>query len=519
MVQRWAVTAIATVVALLPAASFAQTTQATQPAPTGPVLQLSMKQAEAMALESNLGLKGDRLGPDIAAENLAAARSVFIPAIESGFTRSSAERATSSVFEGGTATLTTKGLSGNARVRQSLPWYGSSYSVNYGVSRFESTDLFSKINPSLSSNLSINFVQPLWQGFKTDSLRMGVRSAEGRRAIADIQLEQQMVLMRVRVQNAYLNLINAVENLKVSQQNLEIARESLRNNRSRVEVGTMAPIIIIQAEAEVARNEESVILGEGQVSTAEDALRALIFDPSRPDYWQVKIEPTDSIQTQATEVNVDAAIATALANRSDLIIFKRQIEITDLNLRLLENQIHPSVNLIASYQASGSGGTLNNFDNSQFPPVLTSSVERGLGVTLAESFKNNLPSWSVGFQATYPLGKSGTEAQLAATRLERQRSQIDLREAELQVATDVRDAARQVTTGAKRVQVTQVAREAAQKQLDAEQKRFDLSLSTPFELQSRQRDLASAKVRELGAMIDYTRALIIFEAIQKAPVR
>jgi HAE1 family hydrophobic/amphiphilic exporter-1 len=390
--------------------------------------------------------------------------------------------------------------------------------VNYNVGRSESTDLFSRVNPTLSSSLSITFVQPLWEGFKTDGARFNVRSAERTRAIADIQLEQQMVLTRVRAQNAYLNLISAIENLKVAQQNLEMARESLRNNRSRVEVGTQPPIIIIQAEAEVASNEEGVIIRESQVATAEDALRALIFDPARPDYWQVKIEPTDSIQTQETEVNVEAAIATALANRSDLIIFKRQLEVSDLNIRLLQNQTNPTVDLVASYSASGTGGTLKNFSN-DFPPVLQSSVERGLGVTLADSFKNNLPSWSVGLQASYPIGKSGVEANLARARLERQRSEIDLREAELQIATDVRDAGRQVTTGAKRVQVTQVAREAAQRQLEAEQKRFDLGLSQTFELQSRQRDLAQARVRELAAIIDYTRALITFEAIQKAPVR
>jgi outer membrane protein len=515
MAQRLAVTAFATVLALLPAVTFAQTTQ---PAPAGPVLQLSMKQAEQMALESNLGLKGDRLGPDIASENLAAARSAFLPAVSSQFSRGSSESATSSVFEAGSSTLTTKNLGGSSRVQQTLPWYGSFYSVSFNVGRTESTDLYSRFNPRLSSSLQVQFVQPLWAGFKTDNARFNVKSAERTRSIADIQLEQQMVVMRFRVQNAYLNLVGAIENLKVSQQNLEMARESLRNNKSRVEVGTQAPIIIIQAEAEVASNEENVIIGESQVSTAGDALRALIFDPARPDYWQVNIEPTDSIQPQATEVNVEAAIANALANRSDLIIVKRQMEVQDLNINLLQNQVNPSVNLVGSYSASGTGGTLNNFSDG-FPPVLESSVQRGLAATLADSFKNNLPTWSVAVNASYPLGKSSVEAGLARARLEKQRSEIDLREAELQIATEVRDAGRQVTTNAKRVQVTQVARDAAQRQLEAEQRRFDLGLSSTFELQSRQRDLAQAKVRELRALIDYTRALSTFETIQKAPVR
>jgi outer membrane protein len=520
--QRRAATAIVIAqMAFVPTMAFGQqapVTPQTAPAAQGPVLQLSMKQAEQMALEANLGLKADRLSPDIATENLAAAKSAFLPLVSTNFSRGSQARPTSSAFEGSSASLTTKNLSGNTRVSQTLPWYGSFYQVTYSAGRTESTEQFARFNPTLSSSLSLTFVQPLLEGFKTDSARYSVRAAERNRAIADIQLEQQMVLMRVRVQNQYLSLISAIESLKVAQQNLELARESLRNNRSRVEVGTMAPIIIIQAEAEVASNEEGVIIGEGQIATAEDALRALIFDPARPDYWQVKIEPTDSIKSQPMEVNVDAAIANALASRSDLTIAKRQLEVTDLNLRVLENQTKPTVDLIGNYSAQGTGGTQNSYTN-DFPPVLQSSVQRGFATTLADSFKNNLPTWSVGVQASYPIGKSSTEAQLAIRQLEKQRAEITLRDAELQVTTDVRDAARQVTTGAKRVQVTQLAKDAAQKQLDAEQKKFDLGLSGIFELQSRQRDLANAKTRELQAIIAYSRALIIFEAIQKAPVR
>jgi len=520
--QRRAATAcVIAHMAFLPAMALAQQAPVipqSAPAPQGPVLQLSMKQAEQMALEANLGLKSDRLNPEIATENLAAARSAFIPIVQSSFSRASTTRATTSVFEGASSSLTTKNLSGSTQVSQLLPWYGSFFSVRYGAGRTESTEEFARFNPTLNSNLRVDFVQPLLEGFKTDNARNSVRTAERNRAIADMQLEQSMVLTRVQVQNAYLNLIGAIESLKVAQQNLELARESLRNNRSRVEVGTMAPIIIIQAEAEVASNEEGVIIGEGQIATAEDALRALIFDPSRPDYWQVKIEPTDPVQSQPIEVNVDAAIANALANRMDLIIVKRQIEVADLGIRLLQNQILPSVDLVANYQASGTGGTQNNYSN-DFPPVLQSSVERGLGSTLADVFKNSQPAWTLGISASYPIGKSSTEAQLARSRLEKQRAEIDLRDAELQVATAVRDAGRQVTTGAKRVQVTQLAKEAAQKQLDAEQKKFDLGLSGIFELQSRQRDLANAKTRELQAIIAYSRALIIFEAIQKAPVR
>ena len=498
---------------LLTAAASAQ-----QAPPASPVLPLSMAQAEAMALESNLGLKADRLGPDIASENLASARSAFIPALSSSFSRSSAERASTNVFEGSASSVTNKALSMSSTVSQQLPWFGAAFQVRWNAGRTESTEAFSRFNPTLNSGVNLAFTQPLLEGFKIDFSRAQVRTAERNRQIADVQLEQQIVVMRVQVQSAYLNLIGAIERLKVAEQNLELSRESLRNNMARVEVGTMAPIDVIEAEAEVAANEESAIVAESTVATAEDALRALIFEPTRPDYWQVSIQPTDTIQMQAVDVNVDAAITNALANRTDLIVARRQIENTDLNIDLLRNQILPAVDLNLNYSAAGTGGTQNNYSN-EFPPVLLSSSERGFGPVFGDPFRNTNPAWTIGLSVAYPLGKSSAEAALATRRLEKQRAEINLRDAELQVTTAVRDAGRQVSTNFKRVQVTQVAKQRAERQLEAEQKRFAVGLSTTFQLQSRQRDLARARINELQAIIDYSRSLITFEAIQKAPVR
>lgn len=504
---------------LVPSVSFAQQAPtAAQQAPAGPVLPLSMAQAETMALESNLGLKADRLGPDIASENLAAARAAFIPSLSSAFSRSSTERASTNVFEGSATSVTNKGISVSTTVSQLVPWYGGALQVRWNAGRNESTEAFSRFNPTLNSGINLSFSQPLVEGFKIDGARAQVRTSERNRQIADVQLEQQIVVTRVQVQGAYLNLIGAIERLKVAQQNLELARESLRNNISRVEVGTMAPIDVIEAEAEVARNEEAAIVAESSVATTQDALRALIFDPARPDYWQVQIQPTDTIQMQAVDVNVDAAIANALANRTDLIVARRQMENTDLSIELLRNQVLPSVDLQLNYSAQGTGGTQNNFSN-EFPPVLISSSERSLGAVLGDAFRNTNPAWTIGVNVGYPIGKSSTEASLATRRLEKQRAEIALRDGELQVTTAVRDAARQVSTNSKRVQVTQVAKQRAERQLEAEQKRFSVGLSTTFQLQQRQRDLAQARISELQAIIDYNRSLITFEAIQKAPVR
>ncbi len=133
-----------------------------------------------------------------------------------------------------------------------------------------------------------------------------------------MQLRQTLTQTSRVVRNAYFNLVNAIGQLQVAQKSLELAQTSLKNNQKKVELGTIAPIDIVQAEAEVARTEEQVIVAEGQIQSAEDALRVLIMNPSQPDFWTTKLEPGEQPTLAPQPLNVDAAIANALANRTDL---------------------------------------------------------------------------------------------------------------------------------------------------------------------------------------------------------
>lgn len=493
-----------------------QPTSPTSP-PFGPALPLTMAQAEEMGLEFNLQLKSDRIGPAVVAENLAAALAAYKPILNASFNRNSSQTSAGSAIEGG-STITASSISGGATVSQLVPWYGGQVSANWGAGRSETTRAFPFQNPNLSASMTLQYVQPLWQGLRIDSARAAVENQRRSGTIADQQLDERVALTRYRVQNAYLSLVAAIAQRDVAQQNLDLTNRQLRDNKSRVEVGTMAPISIIEAEAEVARSEESVILAEASISSAEDALRALILDPARPDYWAVRLQPTDTPILQERTVDVDAAIREALANRTDLSVQRQQMEITDLNIRVTQDDTKPAVDLTARYSASGAGGTIFEYDQTPQRNELGRTT-RGFAPVFGDIFRNNLPTWSLGLNVQYPLGKSATEASLVRQRLQRQQQEISLKDRELQVATAVRASARDLQTNFKRVQVTQVARQRAQLQLEAEEKRFQVGLSDTFQLQQRQRDLAAARNSELSATIAYNRSLLEFEAIQKAPVR
>jgi HAE1 family hydrophobic/amphiphilic exporter-1 len=271
---------------------------------------------------------------------------------------------------------------------------------------------------------------------------------------------------------------------------------------------------VVQAEAQAASFRVSQIAAQAQIGQAEDTLRQLILDPSRPDYWQVRLELTDTIQVTPLQVDVEAVTRNALANRLDLQQFRQNGEILDLRMELNKNLTKPNVDLRLNYSASGTAGTVFEFGDG-FPPPILSRSDRSFGSALGDTFSGAYPSWSAGVQVGYPIGRTAQKAALATTEIQKRQQDTDIRNLELAIVRDVRDAARQVQNAFERVTAARVARQASETQLEAENRRFEVGLSTTLDQQVRQQQLADARLRELQAMIDYNRAIINLERVQK----
>jgi len=485
----------------------------TPPPPTGQALPLSMREAVAMALESNLGLKSERLNLDLASHQIALAKSTFLPQVQGSLTQQNSRNVPSD-FTQGTSDITSGGLNVGGAISQQLKWYGSTYSVNWNGNRNTTDGVLSSFNPRIGSSLRINFAQPLLRGFKTDSARTSVIASERERVITDIQLQQRIVATEASVRLAYLSLVGAIEGKKVAEQNMDIAQKSLQQSKARVAVGQSPQIDIIQSEAQVASNQEQLIVAEASIATAEDGLRSLILDPKRPDYWDVHLVPTDSPLLTPRVINADESIKTALANRLDLTAQKRALEITDLNLAVGKNNTLPAVDFNLNYSAQGTAGTQFVY-GSGFPPPIVDRTNKTFTSALSDTFGGAYPAWSVGVTVAYPIGKTGAEVAYAQAQIRKHQQEISIQDLELQIVREVRDAVRQVQNSFQRVQATQTFRTAAEQQLEAEERRFAVGFSTTLDLQIRQSQLATARVAELNAIISYNRALIILERVQK----
>lgn len=480
--------------------------------------RLSADEAVKLALEHNLGVRAARLGPQVQDLSVAQFLAAWNPAFTSSVAGSSTDTPISSFLMGPLGSKNTdRQLTSNVGFRQNLRRGGSSYSIGWDNSRATTTNVFANFSPQTNSSLSLSFVQPLLRNFAIDSSRQQLEVGRKNRDISDLELETSVVTTTRSVRHAYWDLAYAIETLTVQKQSLDLARESLRNTRSRVEIGTQAPIDVVEAEAEVAQRDEAVIVAEAAIERAEDALRTLILDPAAPDFWTTKLEPTDRPPFSPLKVDVESAVQRAIEQRTDLQQTRKTLEANDISIRFFRNQTLPEVTAQVDYGLIGVGGT-QALRGDGFPGPIIGRSTRGFGTVLGDVFGNNFPRWTAALNISYPIGHTQQEANLARARLQQSQSQIQLRNQQVQVTSQVRDAARTLQTNQKRVASTTASRQLAERKLEAEQKKIAAGQSTSFFVFQAQRDLAQAQNNELRAILDYNKSVVDFDTVQQVPL-
>jgi outer membrane protein len=495
---------------------------AQQPPSSESVRRLSIDEAVKLALEQNLGIRIQRIDPQISDVGVMQARSFWAPNLTSSFARNSQTQQPTSSLSGGNTSILNGSTQAALGMNQVLPW-GGSYTATWNSQRSTTTSNFASFSPQLGSNLNLQYSQPLLRNFEIDQIRQQVANSKKSRELSDIQLEGVITGTLRGVKNAYWDLVYAINNLKAQQQSLALSQQSLKDNQRRVEIGTMAPIDIVQAQAEVASNEQGVIVADALIKQAQDNLRALILDPGTADFWNVAFDPTDAASFAEQAIDIDAAVRNALDRRSDLRGAKNTLEQSDINIKYYRNQIRPDVNANVQYITTAAGGAqLSQVDLAAAAAgaAINRSIvaERSFGSVLGDVLQNQYPNWTVGVSIGYPLGASTAHANLARVKLQYDEAQIQLKNLQLQVATQVRAAGRNVQTNQKRVQSARVSRELQEKKLDAEEKKLAAGMSTTFFISQFQRDLAQARVIEIQAIADYNKSLVDFEAVQQVPL-
>ncbi|WP_162271284.1 TolC family protein [Luteitalea pratensis] len=494
-------------------------TQLTQPTtPVGPVRRISIDEAVTLSLEQNVSLAVQRMNPGISELDVVQSYAQWLPNLTGQFRFQSLEQPVATTLQSGSANFQQDQWLGNFGMDQLLPT-GGFYSLGYQALRNENNNQFATLNPNTQGNFTFSFEQPLLRNRSIDITRQQILVSKNNLAISEMDFRNTVVSTVRDVKNAYWDLVVAQSALAVQRTTLELSLQTLGDNRKRVEVGTMAPIDIVQAEAEVASNEENVIIGEQTVAQAQDQLRALILDPRTVDFWNTTFETTDAPSLATSPVDVDAAVAKAMSGRLDLQQARKQLESNDVRLKYFKNQTLPALSANVDYGLAGLGGTVLHRDGGGLDPgEITSTSSIPYSEVLKDVFGFAFPTWSFSLNVSYPIGRNGNKVNFERQQLTNEQNLLQLRDLERQVVQQVRDLARQVNTNLKRVSTTQAARSLAERRLEAEQKKFGVGLSTTFNVLQAQRDLAEARNNEQRAILDFEKSRVDFEASQEASI-
>ncbi|MEE9255629.1 MAG: TolC family protein, partial [bacterium] len=360
-------------------------------------------------------------------------------------------------------------------------------SLVFEVVRENSNSRQKIINPDYDTDITFTLSQPLLKNFGVD-----VNTADIR--IASLSLDQSLLAYRDRVvsvidsvEQAYWDLVFSISNLEFRKKSLDLAKDLRRRNRIQVEVGTLAPIEILEAEATVAARGEDVIVAERQVKERDDTLKKLINVSDDVTSWGMQISPNDKPVFSPVKIDGMAATMQALGRRADLENARLEIEKSKVAIKRERQNLMPELDLEASVSNQGVGG---NFGD---------SIDRQSG--------NKGYTFSGGLTFRYPLGNRDAKAKFDKARLQLQRASATFAQLEQSIIEEVRRGVRRVRTDNKRIEATRLARRLAEERLDSQEKKFRVGLSTSRDILEDQESVANAQTNEVQALVDYNKSV------------
>jgi len=472
-------------------------------------LSLTLEECVIRALKDNLNVAVEVINPELADTSLTKAKETFMPRLDIGFGNERIANPSSWWLEQAD-TVINKDMNYSATIVQQIPT-GGNFSLSLYNNRYETNSGFQVINPRYGSTLRFGLTQPLLKNFGFKVSRREIIVAQNNLDISINQFEKTVIDTIYRVEEAYWFLVYAIEDYKVKQQSLQLAQDLLAKNKKEVEVGKLAEIEILNAEAVVASREADILQAEALVLRREDVLKDLLNITEGEELSPKKIIPLDRPSFVQKEVSLEEALRMALEKSPDLKMKKKTLETNELDLKVAKNQLLPGLDLEFSYWSPGLSGTEIIFDplNPFGPPIGTEVHPPSDALKDAFGLKYN--NWTVGLTLSLPLSSFTTKADYVRAKMEIEKGLLELKNLEKQVFLEVRNAVRDVETNFKRVQAYRVSRELAQKRLEAEVKKLDVGLTTNYFVLQYQDELARERSLELNSMVSYVLSLAQLE--------
>ncbi len=469
-------------------------------------LALTLSETIERALKNNVAITVSSYGSKVGEQNIIDEKAVFDPSVSLEFTADERANQVSSAFASPSVS-NNKNLNWKAGIEQKL-WTGTEWEAVFENTRNKTNSAFAGLNPQYSSEVNLNLTQPLLKNFGIDVNKSDIYISNNNRDISELEFKGKVIDVVNETEDTYWDLVFGIEDMKVKKKSLERARDLERRVKAQVDVGTLAPLEMLQAQAEVASREVDVIEALDNVKDRDDALKNTVnirLDIKASDRV---IQPLDRPRVDAkNRINVSQSIRRALVARPDYLSKKKELENKNIQIKFNKNQLYPALDLIASLGLNGIAGEARGVPLGGGGPIVRSPFDGNYGDALDNLADNDFFQWEVGLKLKYPIGNRSAKSRLTAAKLEAEQMLFELKDLEKIIVLEVREASRQIQTDINRVRAAQAALKFAREKLAAEEKKFKVGLSTSFNVLEFQEDLAKEQSREIQARVDYNKSL------------
>ena len=506
-------------------------------------LRISLQDAIDLALQNNLDIAIQRYAPWLAEANflrtmgggasrgtLSALGNIpaqnFDPQFTSTFSLDQRTIPVNNPLTAGTGTssgtarnfsvLNTHAAIGNLQYSQGFH-SGTAFSAAFNNTRGSTSSTANFFSPFVTSNFIFIGNQQLLNGFGLLPNERNIRIAKLNKYLADQTFQQQVITSITAVANAYWELAFARGNVDVALHQIELANKLYSDNKKQVDIGTLAPLEIVQAEAQVATANQTLILSQTTLLQDQLTLLNLISkDPTSPALRTVEIIPTDTADVAPPEVekiSLEDAIKEAITKRPDVLQSGTTLKADDINVRATKNALLPVLNLSGEYATQGLAGDNRPCTASQplCPVPPPPQIRTGLPTSLGDMFASVYPEYNAQLSLTIPIRNRQAQSDNVTALLTARQDETRYRQVVNNVAIDVHNTQIVLEQARVTLQAASKTRDLDQQTLDAEQKKYQLGASTLFNIVSDQNTLASAASAEVRARINLAEAKVNFD--------
>jgi len=467
-------------------------------------LELTLAEARRLAIDSNIELEIADVGVEVARFNARGSWGVFDPVFNLSVRYEDAQTQLSNQVFAGVPVLKEERLLIQSGLAVPVTT-GGSFSLGYVTDRTKTNS--TNTPPELTADaLSLGFTQPLLRGAWDRAATADQRAFEFQARRQEELLREQRLQLLLAVENAYWDLVAALDQLEVREQSVRLFERQSEEESERLRVGVGTEVDLLQAETNVAVERERLLFAQTDVETRSDALRQLILRREAEDTsgrvrensgwtafitaWDAPIVPLTKLPeptAAGAPPTWERSLADAYERRAELAAQRWEIEARRARLDLTRSLRKPGLDLTvdtrsAAFDTSSSGA----FDS-------TAGFDS--------------PTYGIGLAFELPIGNRSARFAERAARAELRSAHLELERIERTVLSEVRAAVRDVVYRREAVEAARRSRELAQRQLESEEVRYREGLSTTFQLLQFQQDLATALSNERFALANYAKAV------------